>query len=192
MKEKVVKMKQREESAQRQRVDKKNDEVMECLRVVMCETYALFTQTQGAHWNYTGPDFAGTHVLLEQQYTDLYMAVDEIAERIRALDGNPPANLFELMEGVSDKYIRTYRDSMQTRRSGESYIHELIYNHEHIARSLEDAIEICDDADDDASEDIMIRRKQFHDKTLWMLRSMVRESGGSVKERRNSSKSTRA
>lgn len=141
--------------------------VAEALSGVLADTFALYTKTHGFHWNVTGPQFQTLHALFEEQYRDLWDALDEIAERIRALGVFAPGDPASLTERAK------IEAAPSTPPAGEEMTRILLADHEAIAKRLRDAIEIADEADDDVSEDLLIGRLETHDKTAWMLRSMA-------------------
>ncbi|WP_206711251.1 Dps family protein [Aquisalinus flavus] len=142
------------------------EKVAEALSKALAETYAIYMKTHGYHWNVTGPQFRTLHLMFEEQYRDMWAALDELAERIRALgvyapgSGRRMAELSQIEEGDNDV------------PSADVMIANLTKDHEAIATHLRDFIEVADEADDDGTEDLLIARLQFHEKTAWMLRSM--------------------
>lgn len=144
----------------------KRENVAEALKKVLAETYAIYMKTHGYHWNVTGPQFRTLHLMFEEQYREMWDALDEIAERIRALgvyapgSGRAMAELSRIEEGDNDV------------PSAQTMIQNLTKDHEAISAHIREWIEIADEADDDGSEDLMVQRLQFHEKTAWMLRSI--------------------
>lgn len=141
--------------------------VADAIGGVLADTYALYAKTHGFHWNVTGPQFQTLHTLFEEQYNELWAALDELAERIRALGAFAPGDLGAFAERASlDR-------APETPPGGEEMIGLLLADHEAVARRIRDAIEVADEADDNASEDMLVQRLQVHEKTAWMLRSMT-------------------
>lgn len=144
----------------------KRTDIAQGLSRLLADTYTLYLKTHNYHWNVTGPMFTSLHVLFEEQYTELATAVDVIAERIRALGEFAPgsyqafAKLTEIKEENevpnAEQMIQNLLDS-----------HEIIIRH---SRNLlqSDAIE-----NDDVSADLLTQRMDFHEKTAWMLRSLL-------------------
>ncbi len=140
--------------------------VVEALRQVVADTYALIGQTHICHWNVRGPSFFSLHMAFEQQYTELFAAVDEIAERLRALGSLAPGGLATLakMSGISE----IHEDA-----SARDMVEHLILANQHVIKNLAKARDLADDADDDETEDLMISRIRVHEKTIWMLESHI-------------------
>ncbi len=136
------------------------------LRRLLGETYALYIKTHGYHWNVTGPRFSSLHELFMTQYTELWAALDELAERIRSLGHFAPGSSAEMMANASiedDKDIPT----------AEAMVANLALGHEAVARAAREGIKIASDAGDDVSADLMTQRATIADKTAWMLRSSL-------------------
>lgn len=136
------------------------------LRRLLGETYALYVKTHGYHWNVTGPRFSSLHELFMTQYTELWAALDELAERIRSLGHFAPGSSAEMMANASiadDKDIPT----------AEAMVANLALGHEAVARAAREGIKIASEAGDDVSADLMTQRATIADKTAWMLRSSL-------------------
>ncbi len=140
--------------------------VVEALRQVVADTYALIGQTHICHWNVRGPSFFSLHMAFEQQYTELFAAVDEIAERLRALGSLAPGGLATLakMSGIPE---------IQEDASARDMVEHLILANQHVIKNLAKARDLADDADDNETEDLMISRIRVHEKTIWMLESHI-------------------
>ena len=140
--------------------------VIEALRQVVADTYALIGQTHICHWNVRGPSFFSLHLAFEQQYTELFTAVDEIAERIRAKDALAPGGLANLaqMAGIEE---------IAEDASAETMVQHLIAANEKLLVDLKTARDKAGEAEDSESEDLMIARIQVHEKTVWMLKSYL-------------------
>jgi starvation-inducible DNA-binding protein len=145
---------------------KKNDLVIESLRKVVADKYALLGQTHICHWNVKGPAFFSLHIAFEEQYTELFNAIDEVAERIRALGALAPGGLANLATMAGTPEIK--EDASST----EMVKHLTILN-KSLVKDLNLAREAAADAGDDQTEDLMIGRMQVHEKTLWMLKSFL-------------------
>ena len=142
----------------------KADPVAKGLNVLLADSYVLFLKTQNYHWNVTGPYFNTLHTMFETQYQDLFAAIDEVAERLRALGHRAPGS-FAAFGKLSD--IKEETGSPKA----EQMIKNLVKDHEAIIKSCEELIEAADDADDNATEDLAIARMQVHQKFHWMLKA---------------------
>ena len=143
-----------------------NDKVIDALRQVVADSYALIGQTHICHWNVRGPSFFSLHAAFEQQYTELFTAVDEIAERIRAKGALAPGGLSNLaaMAGI---------DEISEDASAQQMVEHLVKANEKLLEDLRKARDLAGDAEDSESEDLMIARIQVHEKTVWMLKSYL-------------------
>lgn len=143
-------------------------EITEGLSKVLADSYTLYLKTHGFHWNVTGPMFQTLHIMFEQQYTELAAAVDQIAERIRALGFPAPASyaqfskLTEIEEEVNVP-------------SAEEMIRALVEGHETVARAGREVFPAVERAQDEATADLLTERMGVHEKTAWMLRSLLSE-----------------
>jgi starvation-inducible DNA-binding protein len=143
-----------------------NNKLIEALRLVVADTYALIGQTHLCHWNVRGPSFFSLHAAFEEQYTELFTAVDEIAERIRAKGALAPGGLANLagMAGIHE----IAEDS-----SSSDMVEHLVSANEKLLKDLATAKELAGESGDSESEDLMIARIQVHEKTVWMLKSYL-------------------
>jgi starvation-inducible DNA-binding protein len=144
-----------------------NSEVIEGLQKVLASSYVFLLKKQNYHWNVKGPLFYSIHNLLEEQYNDLFTAIDEIAERITALGGYA-AGSFEDYKNLS-----VVKEETNIGVSAEDMLRNLVNDEENYISLLHDAIELADDADDEPTEDMLIARKQVHQKNKWMLESLL-------------------
>lgn len=141
-------------------------EVAEALTKVLADSQAVYQKTHGYHWNVRGPSFFSVHNLLEQQYRDIWAALDDIAERIRALgvlapqSGSAFANLTSIKDGDPEK-------------EAEEMLRELMKDHETVIGTARDGIKVADEAGDEASVDLLTQRLAAHEKFAWMLRSTL-------------------
>lgn len=144
----------------------KNQEVVDSLRQIVADTYALIGQTHICHWNVQGPSFFSLHNAFEEQYTEMFVAVDEIAERIRAIGALAPGGLSRLadMAGITE---------IEENASAEKMVSHLAAAHGKLLDDLRSARDCAAKADDSETEDLMISRIQVHEKTLWMLNSFL-------------------
>jgi len=139
---------------------------VEALRTLLAETYALYIKTHGYHWNVTGARFQALHADFMAQYTELWTALDEIAERIRALGHFAPGSSGELL---SDATIAPDNGVP----GAESMVANLVRGHEAVARAARYGIKVAADSGDDVTVDLMTQRATIADKTAWMLRSSL-------------------
>jgi starvation-inducible DNA-binding protein len=146
----------------------KNDreQIAKGLSKLLADSYTLYLKTHNYHWNVTGPQFNTLHVMFEGQYTELATAVDEIAERIRALGIKAPgsysdfAELTKVEEGTGDE-------------SAEEMIRQLVLGQETVVRTAREAFPLAEAANDEPTADLLTQRMQIHEKNAWMLRSML-------------------
>lgn len=140
---------------------------MEGLRQLVAESYALMGLTHLCHWNVEGPGFFALHTAFEQQYTELFQAVDELAERIRALGDYAPGGLGDLarMAGFP---------AMKENAAAGQMIKALLAGHGQVVKTAAKTREAAADSGDKETEDLMIARIQVHEKTVWMLNSYLR------------------
>ena len=140
----------------------------DALRVLLAETYALYSKTHGYHWNVTGPRFNSLHTMFETQYNELWLALDEIAERIRALGLPAPFGGSTLTKLASIEEASSIPSAMDM-------VKQLMTDHEAVARTARSVFEIADSANDQPSADLLTQRLQVHEKTAWMLRSLLQD-----------------
>ena len=143
-----------------------SDPLVDALRMVVADTYALIGQTHLCHWNVRGKSFFSLHLAFEAQYTELFQAVDEIAERIRAKGALAPGGLANLakMAGI---------DEIGEDESAEAMVAHLVSAHQKVLADLKSARDCAAESQDSESEDLMIARIQVHEKTIWMLNSFL-------------------
>jgi starvation-inducible DNA-binding protein len=148
-------------------IDAKNrEQIATALSRVQADTYTLYLKTHNFHWNVTGPMFQTLHLMFEQQYNELWIAVDALAERIRALGFPAPGTYRQLASLASIK-----EDESIPR--AEDMIRQLVEGHETVARTARDAFQLADEVSDQPSCDLLTQRLQIHEKTAWMLRSLL-------------------
>ena len=140
------------------------DELARGLCRLLADTYALYLKTQNYHWNVTGPEFFQLHVAFEAQYRELAEAVDEIAERIRALGYRAPGSFAEFvaLSSLADQ------DDLP---SASAMAERLAADHTAVAATARSVLRAAQDADDEPTGDLMVQRQQEHEKRAWMLRS---------------------
>lgn len=136
---------------------------------VLADTYTLYLKTHNFHWNVTGPMFTTLHAMFEEQYNALALAVDEIAERIRAL-GYPAPGSYQQFAGLTE-----VKDTAATPPSALDMVRELVSANETVVRTARALFSAADDAADESTADLLTQRMQYHEKTAWMLRSLLEE-----------------
>lgn len=142
-------------------------DLVEALRHVVADTFALYLRTHGAHWNVVGPQFAQLHALFAEQYKELWEAVDDVAERIRALDALPVSSHRSLLEYSSLGDAEPPKEAMAT-------VKWLLESNEKVQRTVQHALDVADAKKDISTVDLMTKRLQEHQKAAWMLRSLLR------------------
>jgi starvation-inducible DNA-binding protein len=147
---------------------KKRKVIIEGLTGVLADTFVLYYKTHAYHFNVEGEDFREYHLMFEDQYNELWKAVDEIAERVRTLDAYAPVSLKSLLGQASLK------ESGQNIRDARQMAKDLADDHEEISQSLAKIINLADDANDLATADLLTQRLGSHEKTAWMLRSSTK------------------
>lgn len=135
------------------------------LGVVLASAYVLQLKTQNFHWNVTGPSFGPLHELFGAQYTEIAAAIDEIAERIRALGETTPGSFAQFGK------LSVVADAAAAPPGYEAMIAALAKDHETLSRICRETGSFADDAGDTATGDLMNGRIAAHDKAAWMLRS---------------------
>lgn len=136
------------------------------LSVLLADTYTLYLKTHNYHWNVTGPMFQTLHTLFETQYNELALAVDEIAERIRALGEFAPGSYKEYAKLTNLKEA----DGIP---AAEEMIKDLVKGQEAIAKTARSIVPVADGASDEVTLDLLTQRMTVHEKNAWMLRSLV-------------------
>ncbi len=144
----------------------KNHQTLVALDKILADSYILMLKTQNYHWNVVGENFKALHELFQTQYEDLFSAIDEIAERIRAL-GSKVEGSFEHFKKLSD-----FNNANKNFHSKEM-IQDLLNDHELIARILREAIKLAQSESDEISADLFIQRAKIHEKNIWMLTSSI-------------------
>lgn len=140
--------------------------IAEGLSKVLADSYSLYIKTHNYHWNVTGPMFNTLHLMFEGQYTELATAVDEIAERIRALGHIAPGSYKEFNELTSIK-------DGDGKSDAKTMIRELVEGQETVARTCRELFPAVEEASDEPTADLLTVRMQTHEKNAWMLRSLL-------------------
>ena len=133
---------------------------------LLADTWVLYGKTHGFHWNVTGPMFNSLHGMFDTQYNELWDSLDEIAERIRALGIPAPFGDSKLTQLATIKEADSIPAAMEM-------VAQLVADHEAVARTARNVFEIADAANDQPSADLLTQRLQVHEKTAWMLRSLI-------------------
>ena len=136
------------------------------LSVLLADTYTLYLKTHKYHWNVQGPMFQTLHLMFETQYNELSLAVDLIAERIRALDVLAPGSYSEFSK------LANIKEDTDTPNATEM-IRRLVDGQEMVVRTARSLFPIVDAAHDEPTADLLTQRMQVHEKTAWMLRSLL-------------------
>lgn len=148
-------------------VNTKRDHIAQGLSKLLAETYTLYLKTHKYHWNVTGPMFQNLHLMFEGHYTDLALAIDLLAERIRVLDKMAPGSYTEFSK------ISEIKDDPSTDVSANDMIKNLLHDHEHVARTAKDILPILENANDEGTNSLLGARIEYHEKTAWMLKSIL-------------------
>jgi starvation-inducible DNA-binding protein len=141
-------------------------EIAEGLSKVLADTYTLYLKTHNFHWNVTGPMFQTLHLMFEQQYNELALAVDLVAERIRAL-GHPAPGSYAQFSKLSSVPEETGVPQ------AEDMIRQLVEGQEALVRTARKVFATAEKASDQVTIDLLTQRMQVHEKTAWMLRSLL-------------------
>ncbi len=142
------------------------EQIVAGLNVLLANSYTLYLKTHNYHWNVTGPMFNTLHLMFEQQYTELAAAVDQIAERIRALGAFAPGSYTEYARLTSIPEDETVPDA-------ETMIKNLVAGQETLARQARDVMATVGESRDEPTADLLTQRMQVHEKNAWMLRSLI-------------------
>jgi starvation-inducible DNA-binding protein len=145
---------------------KQRNEIADGLSRVLADSYTLYLETHNFHWNVTGPMFQTLHLMFEAQYNELALAVDLVAERIRALGVAAPGTYQKFSELSQIKQA----DGVP---KAEDMIRRLVIGHETVARTCRGVFAVAESANDQPTCDLLTQRMQVHEKTAWMLRSLL-------------------
>jgi starvation-inducible DNA-binding protein len=146
---------------------KKDSRVTDSLNLVLADSYALMALTHLAHWNVEGPDFFPLHTAFQSQYEALFEAIDEIAERVRALDAYA-------IGGLSTFATLAQIEEFKSPMPQKDYVAALIVAHEKVVDDAIRARDLAGEVSDLQTQDLMIKQLQWHEKTLWMLKSYLK------------------
>ena len=145
---------------------KHREQIASGLSKVLADSYTLYLKTHNFHWNVTGPMFQTLHLMFEQHYGELALAVDSLAERVRAL-GFPAPGTYKQFQALSS--IKE-EDGIP---KAQEMIRLLVQGHEAVARTARAAFSVAEEAKDQPTCDLLTQRMQVHEKTAWMLRSLL-------------------
>lgn len=147
-------------------MEAKKQKVVDALEKILADTFILYLKTHNFHWNLTGPNFYSLHLLFEKQYEELFEAVDEIAERIRALGAPAPGTIKKYDELTCLKEVSGVP-------STQEMLKLLLDDHRTLDKVAHEVFKAAEAVDDQATMDFMIQRMEAHEKTAWMLQSQL-------------------
>jgi starvation-inducible DNA-binding protein len=140
--------------------------VAEGLKRLLADSYTLYLQTHNFHWNVTGPRFRELHLMFEEHYTELAIAVDDIAERIRTLDVPAPGTYKEFVRLSSIAEVEGVP-------CAEKMVEILVASHEAVVKTCRAVLKPAQQADDESTAALVSDRMRLHEKTAWMLRALT-------------------
>ncbi|MCG5500303.1 Dps family protein [Ectothiorhodospira lacustris] len=140
-------------------------EIAEGLKRLLADSYTLYLQTHNFHWNVVGPQFRDLHLMFEEHYTELATAVDDIAERIRALDVPAPGTYKEFARLSSLKEVEGVPPAKEM-------VDLLTVGHEQVVKTCRDVLKLSQEAGDESTSALASDRMRTHEKTAWMLRAL--------------------
>ena len=149
--------------------DKDRAAIAQGLSRLLADTYTLYLTTHNFHWNVTGPMFNSLHAMFMTQYTELWNAVDPIAERIRALGHPAPGSYTQYAQ------LSSLPDAPSTPPKAMEMVRILAEGHEAVARTARSLFPVVDKASDEPTADVLVQRLAVHEQTAWMLRSLLEE-----------------
>lgn len=148
-------------------VDRKDRrELAKMLTQIIGSSHVLYAKIRGVHWNVVGPAFYSLHKMTEEEYEDLNVAIDDMAERIRAIGFSAPTGLKEMMENsvITDQ---------ETLLPANEMVKELVEDHEKMARLIRDGVAAAEEVDDVKTADLLTERIGVHEEAAWMLRATI-------------------
>ena len=148
--------------------DKDRAKIAQGLAKFLADSYVLYMKTHGFHWNVTGPMFNTLHLMFMGQYTEQWTALDLIAERIRSLGFAAPASYAAFSQLASIKDEDGVPDALEM-------IRQLVEAQEAVARTARSVMPLAEKAGDQPTADLLTQRLQIHEKTAWMLRSLLQD-----------------
>ncbi|GAB1264650.1 Dps family protein [Aurantivibrio infirmus] len=141
------------------------EEIANGLKILLADSYTLYLQTHNFHWNVTGPQFRELHLMFEEHYTELALAVDEIAERIRTLDVFAPGTYKAFAQLSQIKEVENIPTAAEM-------IEILTVGHEQVVKTCREVLKPAQKADDESTAALVSDRMRIHEKTAWMLRAL--------------------
>ena len=147
--------------------DKDRSAIADGLSRLLADTYTLYLTTHNFHWNVTGPMFNSLHAMFMAQYTELWNAVDPIAERIRSLGHAAPGSYAQFGQ------LSSIPDAPTTPPKALEMVRILVDGHEAVARTARSLFPLVDRAGDEPTADLLTQRLTVHEQTAWMLRSLL-------------------
>lgn len=144
------------------------EKIAQGLSRLLADSYTLYVKTHNFHWNVTGPMFQTLHMMFETQYTELADAIDVIAERIRALGYPAPGSFTEFQK------LTSIKDAVG-QLSAEEMIRDSVEGQEAVVRTAREIIPVASEAKDEPTADMVTQRMQVHEKTAWMMRSLLQQ-----------------
>jgi len=147
--------------------DKDRKEVAGGLSKLLADTYTLYLKTHSFHWNVEGPMFQTLHIMFMEQYTEMWNALDVIAERIRSLGTYAPGTYAELSA------LSSVKESKGIPKAPKM-IEEAVHGHEQVIKTIRQIFESAEKAKDQTTMDVLTQRLDIHEKTAWMLRSLLK------------------
>jgi starvation-inducible DNA-binding protein len=147
--------------------ERERAKIAEGLSRLLADTYGLYLKTHSFHWNVEGPMFNTLHLMFMEEYTELWNSLDEIAERIRAL-GYPAPGTYREFERL------TKLEDTEGVPEAMDMVRLLVRGHETVARTARDVFGAAEKGNDEATVDLLTQRLQVHEKTAWMLRSLLK------------------
>jgi len=149
--------------------DKHREAIAQGLNGLLADTFTLYLTTHNFHWNVTGPMFNTLHTMFMDQYTELWNAVDPIAERIRALGFTAAGSFADYSQ------LSTLPDAPSKPPKAKEMIRTLVAGHEAVARTARSLYPLVDEASDEPTADLLTQRLDVHEKAAWMLRSLLED-----------------
>lgn len=146
--------------------EKSRKQIATELGKLLADSYTLYLKTHNFHWNVTGPMFNTLHLMFEAQYNELALAVDLVAERIRSLGMPAPGSYADFAK------LTVIKEAKGVPKATEM-IKQLVQGHEVVAKTARSAFPIAEAGNDEATLDLLTQRIQLHEKTAWMLRSLL-------------------
>lgn len=140
--------------------------IAEGLKKLLADSYTLYLQTHNFHWNVTGPKFRELHLMFEEHYTELAIAVDDIAERIRTLDVVAPGTYQAFAKLSSIEEVEDIPEAMQM-------VAYLTRGHEQVVKTARTVLSLAEQGNDESTAALVSDRMRIHEKTAWMLRAML-------------------